>query len=128
MANADKLYESALYGWSKPDRSNDPNIVAVHRLFSVLDGGEGMHLVKLTVKEIARNDQANKLYTIEAMELNEKSPTAQWVDSTVQADGLDPTSIRSVGDILKLAKNTQKSNINQRLNKLLSRIEAKRDK
>ncbi|EQA09822.1 hypothetical protein [Glaesserella parasuis] len=60
------------------------------------------------------------------MNLNEKSPTAQWVDSTVQADGLDPTSIRSVGDILKLAKNTQKSNINQRLNKLLSRIDALR--
>lgn len=121
VANADKLYESALYGWAKPDRSDDPNIVAVHRLFSVLENESEQYLVKLTVKEIARKDQANKFYTIEAVELNEKSPAAQWVDSTVQADGLDPTSIRSVGDIHKLAKNAQNSNINQRLNRLLQK-------
>ncbi|OOF42927.1 hypothetical protein BKK51_12295 [Rodentibacter trehalosifermentans] len=119
VANTDKLYENALYGWSKPDRSNDPNIVAVHRLFSVLETGKEQYLVKLTVKEIARRDQENKFYTIETVELNEKSPAAQWVDSTVQADGLDPTSIRSVGDIHSLAKIVQKSNINARLDKLL---------
>ncbi|QIM63831.1 hypothetical protein A1D29_11325 [Pasteurellaceae bacterium Orientalotternb1] len=61
-------------------------------------------MVKLTLKEISRKDQANKFYTIEAIELNEKSPSAQWVDSTVQADGLDPTSIRPVEGIHKLAK------------------------
>ena len=38
---------------------------------------------------------------------NEKSPAAQWVDSTVQADGFDPTSIRSAGDIRSLAKTVE---------------------
>ncbi|WP_143933746.1 hypothetical protein [Necropsobacter massiliensis] len=121
VANADKLYENALYGRAKPDRSNDPNITAIHRLFLAIEDGNNQYLVKLTVKEIARKDQANKLYTLEAIELNEKSPAAQWVDSTIQADGLDPTSIRSTGDICKLAENAQKSNISGRLNRLLKK-------
>ncbi|MEQ3509752.1 DUF2213 domain-containing protein [Neisseria polysaccharea] len=58
-----------------------------------------------------RPEQENKYYTIEAVELNEKSPAAQWVDSTVQADGPDPTSIRSVGDILSLAKTVEQNNM-----------------
>ena len=60
--------------------------------------------------EAAREDQANKYYTIEAIELNEKSPAAQWVDSTVRRDGIDPTSIRSVGDVLSLAQSVEEFN------------------
>ncbi|WP_308074242.1 DUF2213 domain-containing protein [Neisseria polysaccharea] len=114
VANADKLYESAVYGWSKPDRSDDPNITAIHRLFSVLDTDDGRYMAKLTVKETGRTDQNNKFYTIEAVELNEKSPAAQWVDSTVQADWPDPTSIRSAGDILSLAKTVEQNNMKTR--------------
>ena len=114
VANADKLYESAVYGWSKPDNRGSEAIVAIHRLFSVLDTGDGKYIAKLTVKETARSEQENKYYTIEAIDLNEKSPAAQWVDSTVQADGLDPTSIRSVGDILSLAKTVEQNNMKTR--------------
>ena len=125
VANADKLYESAVYGWSKPDRSDDPNITAIHRLFSVLDTDDGRYMAKLTVKETGRTDQNNKFYTIEAVELNEKSPAAQWVDSTVQADGLDPTSIRSVGDILSLAKTVEQNNMITRDNNSIAQDTAR---
>lgn len=125
VANADKLYESAVYGWSKPDRSDDPNITAIHRLFSVLDTDDGRYMAKLTVKETGRTDQNNKFYTIEAVELNEKSPAAQWVDSTVQADGPDPTSIRSVGDILSLAKTVEQNNMITRDNNSIAQDTAR---
>lgn len=125
VANADKLYESAVYGWSKPDRSDDPNITAIHRLFSVLDTDDGRYMAKLTVKETGRTDQNNKFYTIEAVELNEKSPAAQWVDSTVQADWPDPTSIRSVGDILSLAKTVEQNNMITRDNNSIAQDTAR---
>lgn len=125
VANADKLYESAVYGWSKPDRSDDPNITAIHRLFSVLDTDDGRYMAKLTVKETGRTDQNNKFYTIEAVELNEKSPAAQWVDSTVQADWPDPTSIRSVGDILSLAKTVGQNNMITRDNNSIAQDTAR---
>ena len=110
VANLDQLFERAVLGWSKPDRDGDPNIVAVHRFFApVLRNGQA-RLAKLTVKETARSDQANPLYTVESVTFNEKSPAAQWVDSTVQDDGLDPTSIRSAGDVRSLAQRVQDFN------------------
>lgn len=35
----------------------------------------------------------------------QESPAAQWVDPTVQSDGIDPTSIRSARDLLILKPN-----------------------
>ena len=64
-------------------------------------------MVKLTVKESARSDQSNRLYTLEAVELNEKAPAALWVDATIKADGFDPTSLLSVEAIYKLANAVQ---------------------
>lgn len=72
-----------------------------------------------------RPEQENKYYTIEAVELNEKSPAAQWVDSTVQADGPDPTSIRSVGDILSLAKTVEQNNMITRDNNSIAQDTAR---
>lgn len=112
VANADKLYENALYGWSKPDRDNNSNIVAIHRMFAVLNSGEGKQLVKLTVKETAQVDRPNRLYTIEAVELNEKTPAAQWVGEILQQDNVEPRTIRSAGDIYNLAQSVEKSNLN----------------
>lgn len=63
--------------------------------------------------------------TYEAVELNEKSPAAQWVDSTVQADGPDPTSIRSVGDILSLAKTVEQNNMITRDNNSIAQDTAR---
>lgn len=104
VANLDALFERAILGWSKPDSAGDPSIAAIHRLFAPLLVGGKARIVKMTVKETARADQPNPLYTVEAVELEEKSPAAQWVDSTVRPDGIDPTSIRSTGDVRTLAQ------------------------
>ena len=110
VANADALFERAILGWSKPDDKGDPNIVAVHRFFAAMDTDAGPRAVKLTVKETAQADRANPLYTVEAVELNEKSPAAQWVGEIASADGVDPRTIRSAGDVLSLAQQVEQGN------------------
>lgn len=114
VANLDKLFEGAVLGWSKPDREGNTNIRAVHRFFGPLNIDGTVLLAKLTVKETVDPTHANPLYTVEAIELNEKSPAAQWVDATVKADGLDPTSIRSAGDVRTLAEQVQAFNASPR--------------
>lgn len=48
---------------------------------------EGRHVqLKLTVKETADPNHANPLYTLEAVDFNEKSPAAQWVDASASAE------------------------------------------
>ena len=54
--------------------------------------------------------QVNGTDSVEAVEFNEKSPAAIWVDSTVQSDGIDPTSIRSTGDVFSLAQRVENFN------------------
>ena len=110
VANLDQLFERAVLGWSKPDSEGSPNIIAIHRYFAPVIRNGRMQLVKMTVKETAREDQNNPLYTVEAVEFNEKSPAAQWVDSTVRSDGIDPTSIRSARDVVSLAQRVQDFN------------------
>lgn len=110
MANLDDLFSRALIGWSKPDADGDPNIKAIHRFFApVMVGGRAM-LAKMTVKETAIENDPNPLYTVEAVEFNEKSPAAQWVAAASSADGVDLTSIRSAGDALTLAQRVQEFN------------------
>ncbi|MDP4076863.1 hypothetical protein [Acidovorax sp. A1169] len=53
VANADSLFEHAILGWSKQDRSDDLNIRAVHRFFAHMQVNGRSKLVKLTVKEDA---------------------------------------------------------------------------
>ena len=78
VANIDRLFQRALFGWSKPDRAGDPNIVALHRFFApLLDDGRRARLVKLTVKE--RSTAHNSIYSVEAVELGECNPGEQWV-------------------------------------------------
>jgi len=110
VANADHLFERAIWGWSKPDRDGDVNILAIHRLFSTMEIEGYMKMVKLTVKQVARHDQPDVLYTIEAVGFNEKSPAATWADSTVRSDGIDPTSDLSARDVLTLAQEIERHN------------------
>ncbi|MFT3803327.1 MAG: hypothetical protein QM766_19205 [Burkholderiaceae bacterium] len=107
VANVDALFQRAMLGWSKPDAEGDPNIVAIHRFFAPMNTAQGARLVKLTVKETAQAHRPNPLYTVEAVEFNEKSPAAQWVGEIANADGVDPRTIRSAGDILSLAQEVQ---------------------
>lgn len=90
VANLDHLFENATYGWSKPDRDSNPNIKAVHRLFAPMDTSSGTKIVKLTVKEVAQGDRQNKIYTVESIDINEKSPASIWVGEIAAADGIDP--------------------------------------
>jgi len=110
VANADHLFERAIWGWSKPDRDGDVNILAIHRLFAAMEIDGRIKMVKLTVKEIARRDQPDQLYTVEVVEFNEKSPAATWADSTVRSDGIDPTSDLSARDVLTLAQEIERHN------------------
>ena len=88
VANADSLFQQAILGWSKPDRGNDPNVRAIHRFFAPIEVDGRMKLVKLTVKENAKVEGTNPLYTVEAVELNDNVPGRQWVESAAREDGL----------------------------------------
>ena len=110
VANLDGLFERAILGWSKPDAKGDPNIKAIHRFFTPLLVDGEARLVKMTVKETGIESDPNPLYTVEAVEFNEKSPAAQWVAASLAADGLELTSIRSAGDVQSLAQRVQDFN------------------
>ncbi len=110
VANVDTLFQNALWGWSKTDRADNTNIAAIHRFFVPMEF-EGRELMaKLTVKETVDANHSNPIYTVEAVDFNEKSPAAQWVDASAKADGLDLTSIRSAGDVLSLAEGIEQRN------------------
>jgi hypothetical protein len=97
-------------GWSKPDNAGDSNIVAIHRFFTpVVRDGKAM-LAKLTVKEMADEVTPNRLYSVESVEFNEKTPAAQWVAASANADSVSLTSIRSARDIQSLAQEVEDFN------------------
>lgn len=110
VASVDRLFEGAILGWSKEDRDSNSNLAAVHRFFApmVFDGRQ--MLAKITVKETVDPNHSNPVYTVEAVDFNEKSPAAQWVDASARADGLDLTSIRSAGDVVSLAQAIEQRN------------------
>lgn len=110
VANLDYLFESAIDGWSKPDRDGNENLSAIHRFFSVLPAKPGSRFVKITVKEFVDPEKGNRIYSVEAVELGDKTPAAQWVDASAEADGLDLTSIRSAGALLRLAQRVEDVN------------------
>lgn len=104
VANADRLFAGATYGWSKPDRSDDPNIRGVHRFFAAMEVDGRSKLVKLTVKESAREDRNSPLYTVEAVELNENMPGREWLEAAAREDGVsldakNPLQREWVGEI-----------------------------
>lgn len=111
VANLDQLFERAILGWSKPDAQGNPNIAAIQRFFAPVVKNGNVQLVKLTVKETVDPAHANPIYTVEAVEFDEKSPAAQWVDATMRSDGIDPTSIRSAREVVSLAQRVQDFNV-----------------
>ncbi|EFI61336.1 MULTISPECIES: PLxRFG domain-containing protein [Comamonas] len=110
VANVDRLYEAALFGWSKEDRDSNSNLKAIHRFFAPIEVDERMLLAKLTVKETVDPTHGNPLYTVETVEFNEETPAAQWVDASAKADGQDLTSIRSAGALISLAEGLEQRN------------------
>lgn len=88
VANLDDLFERAILGWNKPDRDGDPNIKAIHRFFTIISIDGRVKLVKLTVKERRVVGGKNPLYTVEAVEPNEKMPGREWIESAAMEDGV----------------------------------------
>ena len=62
-----------------------------------------MCLSKITVKEHVQKNQGNKIYTVEAIDLNKKVPGREWADATAEADGIDLSTALNAGDIYDLA-------------------------
>jgi len=111
VANLDKLFERAIYGWRKDDAKGQGGIDGIHRLFAPLALSDGRVLLsKLTVKETVRPDQRNTLYTVEAVDINEESPASKWVESEITADKLARMSILYAGDTPSVAQEKYKNN------------------
>ncbi len=81
VSNLDSLFEKALVGWDKPDRDNDRHIKAVTRFFTPMSLKDKVYLVKLTVKQIDNKGQGNRIYTVESLDVTEKSPVPEMVDA-----------------------------------------------
>jgi hypothetical protein len=64
-------------------------------------------LAKIAVKEMTDAATANRIYSVESVEFNEESPAAQWVGEIADADGIDPRTIRSAGEVASLARRVQ---------------------
>ncbi|MEN3943013.1 DUF6883 domain-containing protein [Prosthecobacter sp. SYSU 5D2] len=69
IENIEVLFQTGKITESKPDRDNDPNIKAVHRVHSQM----GPYDVKFTVKELVQMEQGNRIYSIEAIETERAS-------------------------------------------------------
>jgi len=89
VANVDALFERAIPGWSKPDRSRDPNLAAIHRFFAPMQVDGRMKMVKLTVKETVEKDGDNPLYTVEAVGFDGDDKSRAWIEASAREDGVD---------------------------------------
>jgi len=123
VANVDRLFEIAVYGWNKEDAKGQGGIRKIHRLFAPMTMPDGkILLTKLTVKETVRPEQNNVLYTVEAVEI-EESPASKWVESEITADKPALMSILYAGDDTNIAQSTLKSNI-ESVMQLAEQVEA----
>ncbi|XHR29915.1 MAG: hypothetical protein ACFUZC_05040 [Chthoniobacteraceae bacterium] len=69
MANLDTLFLHARREEPAPDRAGDPNIKSIQRFFAPMLWNGQVLKVKLTVKEFARPSEGNRIYSVEAMEI-----------------------------------------------------------
>lgn len=114
VANADSLFENAVYGWNKLDDRDDTGTTTIHRLFARMSHGKGQErMVKLTVKETARVHDTNPIYTIEAVAFNEKSPADTWVASEMKADAISRKAHPTAEDVFNIAQDVENFNAGQ---------------
>gem|GEM_PF-1306466 len=83
VANVDSLFERAVLGWSKPDRSDDLSIKAIHRFFAPMEVDGRMKMAKLTVKEVLNAN--NPIYTVEAIDFEDGGK--EWLKNAAREDG-----------------------------------------
>jgi len=89
VANADHLFTHATYGWSKPDRGGNADIKAIHRFFIRVRVDGSIKIVKLTVKEMAREARNNPLYTLEIIAFESDHAVMAWLEAAAREDGVD---------------------------------------
>jgi hypothetical protein len=93
VANIDHLFQDATLEDSFNDSDSDANIKMIHRFVAPMSyKGETLN-AKMLVKELARPDQGNRIYTVEAVEI--EKPARNWTDSTVAQ--VRPTSAPHAG-------------------------------
>lgn len=101
-ANIELLFANSQTEFTHPDRDNDPNISKIHRALTPFMFEGKAYLAKITLKEMARSDQPNPIYSIESIDV-EKTPARKPEDSTVQIFGSGPTSSAHAGAVINLA-------------------------
>jgi len=89
VANADHLFTHATYGWSKPDRGGNADIKAIHRFFIRVRVDGSIKIIKLTVKEMAREARNNPLYTLEIVAFESDHAVMAWLEAAAREDGVD---------------------------------------
>jgi len=85
VANVDSLFARAIWGWSKPDRADTPDIKAIHRFFASMEVQGRTKMVKLTVKEMVRQERHTPIYTVEAVDFEDGG--RQWMEDAAREDG-----------------------------------------
>lgn len=93
LANFESLFEAGRISETKPDRINDPNIKAIHRVLS----GDGSRSVKFTVKELAPASQGSRIYSIESIE-TESAPERKRDDANTVSGSTSPPQSGAPGD------------------------------
>jgi hypothetical protein len=96
IANADKLFERASIEGTEGDKNQNPAIENIHRLGSVMEYKGEIYPVKLTVKEYKDKNFKNKIYSIEAVDVERAKKEAQgtMTGHSVSASG---TSVSAHG-------------------------------
>ena len=76
VANIDALYENAELLESHNDRDNNPNIKQIHRFGAVMELNGEHYPVKITVKEFVSEKDGKRIYSIEAVDIDNKTASA----------------------------------------------------
>jgi hypothetical protein len=76
LANIDILYITAPIHITHPDRKNEINIKQIHRFGTVMDYNGEYYPIKITVKEFSNKIDTNRLYTVEAVRIEEIKKSA----------------------------------------------------
>ncbi|MDR0645816.1 MAG: hypothetical protein LBG46_02215 [Elusimicrobiota bacterium] len=109
LANIDVLFENALFDIIHADKNENPAIKNIHRLGAVMEYADEYYPVKITLKEYADKNTKNKIYSVEAVDI-EKMQNKEARRATVEnaEKAVSPTPIadfnNSINEILQNVK------------------------
>lgn len=86
VANVGSLFTKSVRLWTKADRAGDPNILGIHRYVSLMVNEGAVYPVKLTVKEYAAREQGFKIYSVEAVEVENSTSLSTWAEEELKRD------------------------------------------